>query len=258
MASDLTKAFAIYPMVEEHEATGRVAAVYSQILRSMPFVPSLFKSLAVCPGYLGVAWAQAAHAVADDAFSEAVAALVSAAVGAGSPPADAAVRDTLSQFVTPLSRMLLLSTGLLLAVEGHLTGTSANAESPPAGPVEPERRAASQWETDASWDIYGDIRATLQTPIVNSIWRVLAQRGQLESAWAQLRPQVARTRGDAEGLQRLADERARSVPWFVVADVASLEAAGVADALPGISVILDAYVKTLPRVLALAGPAGTD
>jgi hypothetical protein len=59
MGSDLTNAFAIYPMVEEHEATGRVAGVYNQILESMPFVPSLFKSLATCPGYLVLAWDQA-------------------------------------------------------------------------------------------------------------------------------------------------------------------------------------------------------
>jgi len=58
MGSNLDDGFAIYPMVEEAEATGVVAAVYAELLRRMPFVPSLFKSLAVCPPYLVLAYEQ--------------------------------------------------------------------------------------------------------------------------------------------------------------------------------------------------------
>ncbi len=47
--------FADYPMVDEDQATGRVAGVYAQLLDGMPFVPSLFESLALCPGYLVLA-----------------------------------------------------------------------------------------------------------------------------------------------------------------------------------------------------------
>lgn len=49
MTTDLTHRLAIYPMVEEAESVGVVAAVYSRILSRMPLVPSLFKSFAVCP-----------------------------------------------------------------------------------------------------------------------------------------------------------------------------------------------------------------
>ena len=45
--SDLSHGFAIYPMVEEGEATGAVAGVYAALLTRMPFVPSLFKSFAL-------------------------------------------------------------------------------------------------------------------------------------------------------------------------------------------------------------------
>jgi len=47
---------ALYPMVEEATATGTVAAVYAQIVAVMPIVPSVFKSLALCPPYLVLAW----------------------------------------------------------------------------------------------------------------------------------------------------------------------------------------------------------
>lgn len=60
MATDLSDGFAIYPMVEEREATGVVAGVYAELLTRMPFVPSLFKSFALCPQYLVLAYAQSA------------------------------------------------------------------------------------------------------------------------------------------------------------------------------------------------------
>jgi hypothetical protein len=47
-----------YPMIEEDEATGRVAAVYADVLARAPLVPSLLKSLGVCPPYLVLAWEQ--------------------------------------------------------------------------------------------------------------------------------------------------------------------------------------------------------
>ena len=60
VSSNRDDGFAIYPMVEEAEATGVVAGVYAELLSRMrmPFVPSLFKSLAVCPPYLVLAYEQ--------------------------------------------------------------------------------------------------------------------------------------------------------------------------------------------------------
>jgi hypothetical protein len=69
VGSSLEDGFAIYPMVEEAEAAGVVAAVYAALLGGMPFVPScLFKSLAVHRGYLVLAYKQAAPALQDSAF----------------------------------------------------------------------------------------------------------------------------------------------------------------------------------------------
>lgn len=255
MGSELSKAFAIYPMVEEDEATERVAAVYRQILQSMPFVPSLFKSLATCPAYLVLAWDQASHALADPRFSDAAASLSTAARDMGEAPADARVRLALGRFVDPLGRMLLTAAGLLLAIEGHLSGRPASPTPGEPGRVEPEGGVPSPWEVDA-WATYGEIRRALDTPIVNSIWRALAGDGLLEAAWGALGPQAERSRGHADRLQGEAVERARSLPWPVVASPDALRAAGVEDAIPAQASILDAYLKTLPRVLALVGSSG--
>jgi hypothetical protein len=252
MASELSRGFAIYPMVEEHEATGRVAAVYGQILRSMPFVPSLFKSLATCPAYLVLAWDQASHALADPRFGEAAASLSAAARDLVEAPPDERVRRILARFVDPLGRMLLTSVGLLLALEGRLVGQAASPVPADPEPVEAKAGVPSQWEVDAS-ATYGAIRRDLDTPIVNSIWRALAAEGVLEVAWSALGRQAPTSRPHADRLQDEAVERARSLPWAVVADPDALAAADVEDTIPAQAAILDAYVKTLPRVLALAG-----
>jgi hypothetical protein len=257
MGSDLTNAFAIYPMVEEHEATGRVAGVYNQILESMPFVPSLFKSLATCPGYLVLAWDQASHALADAAFVDRAAALSAMCREASVVPKDEQVREVLRRFVRPLGRMLLLSAGLLEALEGRVPGIQSRAQPASPSEVRPKTQVPSQWDIDAS-SIYGEIRQALVTPIVNSIWRALAGEGLLEHAWASLGPQVATSKDAAERLQDRAISDARSYRWPMVAGPAALEAAGVADAAPAQAAILDAYVKTLPRLLALVASSDTD
>lgn len=252
MARDLTKALALYPMVEEGEATGRVAAVYGQILKSMPFVPSLFKSLATCPAYLVLAWDQASHALADAEFTDAAASLSASARSLVEPPADPAAREDLARFVGPLGRMLLLSTGLLGALEGRVHGPAASPQPPPGEPVEPSGPVPSQWDVEA-WDVYGDIRRALDTPMINSIWRSLAGSGTLQDTWQVLAPQVEASRPHADRLQQRAVEWSLHYQWPVVAGPDALDAAGVVDALPGQAAILDAYVKTLPRLLVLAG-----
>jgi hypothetical protein len=252
MGSDLTNRFAIYPMTEESEATGVVAGVYAQLLASLPFVPSLFKSLALCPSYLVLAHEQASSVMQNDRFQAAAKELSDSVRDVSAPPGDAQVRQTLSQFVAPLGRMLLLSSGLLLALDGRLDVAAAPGSAPAPQPLEPERQQPSQWQAPAQ-TLYGEIRAALQTPVVNTIWRTLAGKGQLEAAWRALGPQVASTREAADELQRAGMQAAVHVPWTVGATPAALQRAGVADAAPGIAAVLDAYVKTLPRVLVLAG-----
>lgn len=212
---------ALYPMVEESEAVGTVAAVYAQIVEVMPIVPSVFKSLAVCPPY------------------------------AARPPDDPQVREALAGFVAPLSQMLLLCVGLTEALAGRLPGEPARGQVPAAaGPVQPRRHVPSAAQT-GSEDLYGEIRAALRTPLINSIWRSLAGRGLLGTAWNQLGPQVEPTREPARALADRARRATRQLSWPVLADPVALRASGVAEAAPGIAAILGCYVTTLPRVLTL-------
>ena len=46
------------PLVEEHEATGRVAALYEEIKRELhvPVIPNYFKALAASPATLAIFW----------------------------------------------------------------------------------------------------------------------------------------------------------------------------------------------------------
>jgi hypothetical protein len=255
MRSDANE-FVGYPMVEEADATGAVAAVYAQLLEGMPFVPSLFKSLALCPGYLVLAHEQAAGVLPDPAFAESAQHLVSSVKDAARPPAEAEVQAALAEFSGPLSRMLLLAAGLRLALDGKLDAPAAPWQVPEPRPVQPRGPAPSPQDAPAP-ELYGQIRAALETPLINSIWRSLAGRGLLERAWADLGPQVAGTRPATEDLRESAFEAARRMPWQVVATPAALEAAGLGDARPGMANVLDAYLTTLPRVLVLVA-SSTD
>jgi hypothetical protein len=257
MASNLSDGFAIYPMVEEDEATGVVAGVYAELLTRMPFVPSLFKSFALCPAYLVLAYEQSTGVLDGDALPSAGQQLGASVREVVQPPDQEDVRQSLAQFVGPLGRMLLLSGGLLLALQGELDAPSAPGQAPPARPVEPEQPAPSQWDAPSP-ELYGQIRGALDTPIVNTIWRQLAGKGQLERAWAVLAPQVQASRAAADDLQARALDAARELPWTVVASRDALSAAGVGDAAAGLTAVLDAYVKTLPRLLVLASSSAPD
>lgn len=239
---------ALYPMVEESEATGVVAAVYADLLTRMRFVPSLFKTFALCPQYLVLANEQARDG---DALQHAARELVASVQDVVQPPRDEGVRATLGRYAEPISRMLLLSAGLQLALRSELTAPSARGEAPPSRPLDPDLAPPSQRSAPAP-GVYGEIRAALGTPIVNTVWRDLADAGQLDVAWDVLRPQVPAALAAAEPLQARAVSLARQVRWPAAADPVALRRAGAPDAAAGMATVLDAYGKTLARVLALA------
>lgn len=204
--------------------------------------------LGVC--YLVLAHEQAAGVLQEEAFGALATDLSASVRHATSPPEDGAVRAALARFIGPLSRMLLLSAGLLAAVNDELDVPPAPGRAPLPRPVRPGRPAPSPQDAPAP-QLYGEIRAALQTPLINSIWRALAGNGQLATAWTALGPQVEATRAAADALQQRALTAAQRVPWRVAATPAALERVGLGDAAPGVVSILDTYVITLPRVLAL-------
>lgn len=242
---------ALYPMVEISAATGTVAAVYAQIVEVMPMVPSVFKSLAVCPPYLALAWDQAAPILRPQAYHDSASELSRLVQAATIPPEDPHLREALAAFVPPLSQMLLLCAGLREALAGRLDGIPATADVPLVdGPIQPRRPVPTPEETGDE-KLYGEIMAALRTPLINSIWRSLAGQGLLRQAWNVLGTQVDKTREDVDGLAERVSRSAHELTWPVVAGPTALHRSGIADAGPGISTILDCYLTTLPRVLTL-------
>ena len=244
---------ASYPMVDEDEATGRVAGVYADILSTFPMVPSLFKSFAVSPTYLELAWDQSRRVLGDDDFAARTRRVVDEAADVVPPHPDSDVRALLGRFVGALGKMLLLTSGLRLALDGVLDAT-------PAAPMdeleqEPDLRVALDVPPTSAMrpaDV-GMVRSALATPIVNSIWRVAADRGLLAEAWRELSAHLASPdfveRSDQ--VRRGALRSAREIGWDVVASRQALANAGLPDGAAGIDAILDAYLMTLPRVLTL-------
>lgn len=248
---------AAYPMVEETDATGAVAAVYADLLAGgAQFVPSLFKSLALCPAYLVLAHDQAA-VQAETAFADAAHELAGTVRGAARPPPDAQTREQLGGFVPPLARMLLLTAGLREALDGRLSAPPAQPRELPARPVQPPRQAPPTAQAGEP-ERFGEIRTALRTPIVNTIWRELAASDRLDGAWSALGPQVPTTASAAEELRRRALDVAAGLPWKSAATPDSLAAHGAADAGPGMRAVLSAYLLTLPRVLALVASSAGD
>ncbi len=241
---------AAYPMVEEDQATGRVADVYADLLATgMPFVPSLFKSLAVCPAYLVLAHDQVVGVLADAAFADAAQELVATVGNASRPPEDRGAREALAGFIAPLARMLVVTAGLCEALDGRLNAPPARGRAPrSAAPLERTAPATGQV---AQPELLGEIRAALRTPIINSIWRSLAASGRLPAAWSALAPQVDATRPAADRLQHHARTAAAGLPWQAAAGPEALADAGIGDAVSGMRSILTAYLVTLPRVLTL-------
>lgn len=251
-AGDTGPAVVAYPMVEEDQATGAVAAVYADLLDGgMPFVPSLFKSLALCPAYLTLAHDQAAGVLTDPHFAQAAEALPETVRTASRPPPEDETREMVARFVPPLTRMLLLTAGLCEALDGRLQAPPARPRQLSPGPVRPSQPAPSTPDADEPI-LFGEIRAALRTPIVNSIWRSLASSDQLGVAWRAFAPQVAQTDPAADALRRHALDVAGSLPWRSAADGESLRACGVQDAAAGMRTVLTGYLHTLPRVLTLA------
>jgi hypothetical protein len=242
---------ALYPMVEISAATGTVAAVYAQIAEVMPIVPSVFKSLAVCPPYLALAWDQAAPILRTETYHALAGELADLVQAATIPPEDPHLRDALAAFVPPLSQMLLLCAGLREALAGRLEGVPARVDVPLVeGPIQPHRPVPTPEETGDE-KVYLEIMAALRTPLINSIWRSLAGQGLLRPTWNVLCTQVDQTREDVDGLTERVSRSAYELAWPVVASPTALKMAGIANAGPGMSTILDCYLATLPRVLTL-------
>ena len=108
------------PLRHEDEPNGLVAAVFRDVRHRMPFVPALFKALAVDPDALELAWIQA-RALYDDPRSRAAAARLREVGELGLPyRAPDPVRQAVAPFAAELPAMLLIVASLGLTLDGAL------------------------------------------------------------------------------------------------------------------------------------------
>lgn len=140
---------------------------------------------------------------------------------------------------------------LRLALDDEVDAAPSQADITPMDRApEPERNVprVSAAEDPRPFDA---IRNQLSTPIVNSLWRHLAGLGLLAPAWDQLRPHTPAAVEAGGPVGDHARALAADARWPVAASPSALALAGCADAAGGMSAVLDAYLLTLPRVLAL-------
>jgi hypothetical protein len=228
------------PMRHEEEAHGLVAAVFADVRSRMPFVPALFKALAVDPSALELAWLQG-RALYDDPRSHAAAAELREAAGEAGPAyrASEPVRQAVAPFAQELPAMLLIATSLLLALDGVLAvrpkpelRLSPGRSDP--GPGLPESREEHP--------LFAEIREVYGTAYVPSMFRSLAALGLLEQPWRAIGPFLTSPRGlELIGtLTEAAEDTAARFPEVAFFDAES--------ARP----VLDQFRAALPRNLVFA------
>lgn len=242
--------YAVYPMVEEGDASGRVAAVYEDALRRLPFIPSFLKSVALCPPYLILAWEQASTVVATDMFADAKTALVAAARATGAAPqVSERAAGVMRHVVDPTAQMILLACGLDAALSRDLVG----APSPGLFARDNRSETASAVQEPQPLDpsTFARVRSAMDTPIVNTVWRNLAAAGEFDRNWSEIERVLLATRAHSVRLQEVAHSLALRLSWGCVASPEALTGADIGDAVPGMRSVLQAYIKTLPRLLAL-------
>ncbi len=231
-------------LLHEDEAGGIVSSVYADIRRRMPFVPALFKALAVDPDTLVAAWLQARAIIDDPRSANAADAIrASAHVRLDYRPTSR-VREAVAPFLAELPFMLLIVASLQLSLGGELARRPApELDLPTEAPVpEPE------FPDRAEHPLFPEICAAYGTQHLPSIYRTLAADDVLEEAWTALGPFLTSPAGaDAVALvSREADLRARSLPELASFDVET--------ARP----VLDQFSRALPRNLIVASAGAAD
>lgn len=222
--------------------------MYAEVRSELGFVPHLFTSLALFPNYLVLAWEQTKPLIGSADFSNAATRLVDRASSYVPPPRDPEAKAILAGRAS--GRMLLLSAGLRLALDGRLSAPSAVGVQPVGEP-----RLGVMDERRSSESTFGEIRRDLDTPIVNELWHLLAEAGELEATWRELAPQARGALALGTDLETDAYATAARLPWHVAADATAARREGCGEVLPAIEQILETFCTTLARVLILVAPA---
>ncbi|MBC7542892.1 MAG: hypothetical protein H7338_09195 [Candidatus Sericytochromatia bacterium] len=239
------------PMIAEWEAQDRVEAVFVDIRRAFPYVPMLFRALALQPVGLILAWEHARSVLRSPHILEAALRLEKVATPTGSlvrlpwhqlsPFRQDALRAILDHFAQtmPVHGLMLTSLGLALAGEttaDPVTLSDWRAEGHPMlmptfDLIEPD---------DAPQAVrhrFAQIRSLVGLPYIEAFWRALASDPiLLDAVWNGVSRQtdrhgfLAQETRTCESARHLA---ASLTPPHVLSPMA-LTRAGIAETLPAI------------------------
>jgi hypothetical protein len=248
------------PMQEERGATGAVSAVYAQVRAVSPVVPSPFKSLAINPAYLALAWAQVSDVRAPiDRMATRLATHARDCVKeSGGPALSAAAAEALtdSGYLVPQTMLMV---ELLV---GLLEGSIEERPIPEGVLIEPELQTGRTrspslpmvGQEDAGGldsDLYNDIQHVYSVPFVSSIFKILAAKGILQDAWMTARPfqNAPEGRDVANHLSQNAAAILREEIQLGFAGPKALDHLGQLGARDCLRQLLEIYRQGIPQVL---------
>jgi hypothetical protein len=264
------------PMVAEWEASGRVQAVFADIRRAFPYVPLVFRALAIQPAGLEVIWGHARQMLHEPRLIEATINLEQAAKSTMplvhlplqelNAPREEALRAIFSHFAQTLPVHLLLVTSVGQAMAGDVSGdplTRLELPMPGQLPLPDFDLLEPDDAPEPLRHRFRQIRALLGLPYIEAPWRVLAtDPALLETVWAGVSRYLDRD-GFHQQEQRAAERVRRHALELAPALIASPEAfaeAGCADALPALRRMVSLMAAGLLRhtVLSLAVAAAVE
>jgi hypothetical protein len=170
-----------FSLRHEEDATGLVAAVFTDIRRRLRFTPAIFKALAADPPALERAWVHARAMIDDLRYPAATDRLRESARSSDEACSTSrALARAVRPFADELPGMLLVVSSLGLALDGRLALHAPPPLGLTAGDVPP---APTVPEARGEHPLYEDVRRAYGTAHVPTLYRSLAALGLLEEAW---------------------------------------------------------------------------
>src|SRR6266568_1183599 len=258
---------------EEHEVGPELRRIYAEVRTNfdLPFVPSIFKRLAVVPPYLKRMWRDLGPVAASREFHAASAALddfvrTQAMVGAwrlrdqermlaeqkiatDDMPVLAGV---VGIFVRTLPRLLLFAHLMQLGNNGGQRGRISSGKQAPALSRLVTLHVPNERDANLRvWLIYADIRRTLKTKSVMSLYRSLSPfPSYLASAWMDSKSVLADKKFQAvsEAVSNRATSLLHGIP---VSDHAEILKDLSAEQARDVREVVDEFVRTMPSLALL-------
>ena len=257
------------PMIAEREATERVRAIYVDIRRAFPYVPMLFRALAIQPVGLMLAW-EHARAVLRSPHMAAAALSLERAATPDRPLVDvpwrtlsvsrqAALRAILGHFAQTMPLHGLMAASLVLSLGGAISGDPLSLSDWHAERHEPVQPEIDLIEPDeappALRERFAQIRALVGLPYVEALWRALASDPVLlDAVWSAMSRHLDRDGFQAHEASLLAGVRdlAVTVTPDRILSAMAMTRAGIDETLPAVARLVSLMASGALRHAAIS------